>query len=457
MLIDTHCHLDFKDFDNDRDQVIDRARNAGLGVILNVGSSVDGSKRSVELAKKYDFIYASVGIHPHDVKNAGKEAMKEIADMASYEKVVAIGEVGLDYYRDLSPRDAQRKTFCEFIALAKKLKLPLIIHNRDSHNDMLDILKSEFGPGELKGVMHCFSGDEKFLEECLKLGLFISFTCNITYKNAGNLRSVAGKVPIENTLLETDAPFLAPQSYRGKRNEPAYLKFLVDELSAIHGLSAVDVMRVTSHNANGLFGFGVKEATRVAYEIRDSLYLNITNRCTNECCFCIRTFSDFVKGHRLKLDAEPTTAEILDAVKNVDKYKEIVFCGYGEPTLRLDVVKAVAAELKKRSKRVRLVTNGHGDLINNRNIAPELKGLIDMVSVSLNADTGEQYDRLCKPQFGRDSFEAVKRFVRECRHEGIEAEVSCLDLPGTDIEKCSQIAREELGAAFRLRRHNIVG
>lgn len=306
MLIDTHCHLDFKDFDPDRDEVINRARARGVGLIVNVGSSLEGSRRSVELAEKYDFIYASVGVHPHDAEKMTYDIFKELENLASRKKVVAIGEVGLDYYRDLSPREIQKKIFREFVSLSKKLNLPLILHNRDSHQDMLKILKEEFSASggkdqRIKGVMHCFSGDENFLRECLNMGLYISFTCNLTFKNANNLRVIAKKAPIEKILLETDAPFLAPQEYRGKRNEPAHVALLAEELSRIHGLSLGDIERITTHNANKLFGFGIDEPQSITYAIRDSLYLNVTNRCTNECYFCARFFSDFVKGHNLRL------------------------------------------------------------------------------------------------------------------------------------------------------------
>lgn len=458
MLIDTHCHLDFKDFDSDRDAVLSRAAAAGVGIIIDVGSSLEGSKRAVKLAKKCDFVYASVGIHPHDVQKITDGTIDELKDLASgIKKIVAIGEVGLDYYRDLSPRDLQKEAFRKFIRLSRELGLPLILHDRDAHRDMLNILKEEFGAGKINGVMHCFSGDAVFLMECITLGLHISFTCNITFKNASGLREIAKEAPIEKVLLETDAPFLAPQAHRGKRNEPAYLVFLVEELSRIYGLSKEDIARITTHNANELFSLGIKEKTEIAYEIRDSLYLNITNRCTNECDFCVRASTDFVKGHNLKLDEEPSMKEILDELKGLDKYREVVFCGYGEPTARLDALKEIAGFLKKKGKTVRLVTNGHGNLINKRRISKELAGLIDKVSVSLNADTAEKYYRICKPQFGKDTFTEVKRFIRECIEAGLEVEATCLDIPGTDIDKCRFIIENELGAAFRLRRYNVVG
>ncbi len=474
MLIDTHCHLDFKDFDADRQAILDRAVKAGVARIINVGSSLEGSRRAVELANTHEIIYASVGIHPHDASGVTDKALEELRRLAlggSYtgssmpsfrddsikrSKVVAIGEVGLDYYRNLSPKDKQIEAFKKFIRLAGSLKLPLIIHSREADRDLIDILKSEKSK-EQAGVIHCFSGDAQFLRECLDLGFYISFTANLTFKKAQALRELAGTVPIEKVLLETDAPYLAPEGMRGKRNEPAYLAYLVDEWVKLTGLSREDVARITTHNANELFKLDLKEESeKIAYEIRDSLYLNITNDCTNNCSFCIRTKDDFVKGHNLKLHKEPTTDEILKAVGEVKRYGEIVFCGYGEPTARLDTVKAVCRELKKNGAVVRLVTNGHGDLINKRPIARELSGLVDNVSVSLNTDKEDLYNKVCSPVFGDGTYKAVMKFVKDCVESGIKAEVTCLNLPGVNLEECAAIAKS-LGASFRVRTYGVTG
>ncbi len=454
MLIDTHCHLDFKDFDHDRDEVISRASNAGVGRIINVASSVEGSRRSVELAGKYEHIYSTIGIHPHDAASVNDGVMSELKALATGKKVVAIGEVGLDYYRNLSSREDQISAFNKFIDLALELDLPMILHVREADRDALDILKAR--NRSLRGVIHCFSGSSDFMKECLDFGLFVSFTANITFKKADPLRMVARDVCTERLLLETDAPFLAPQALRGQRNEPAYLTHLAGEWSRLLDLSKDDIARITTHNANTLFRLDVEESSRIAYEIRDSLYLNITNRCTNSCYFCIRNQTSFVKGHNLKIDKEPSVDEIMDAVKGSKKYNEIVFCGYGEPTLRLDVIKDVAARVKDSGVKVRVVTNGHGDLINSRKIAKELSGIVDKVSVSLNTNTKELYNKYCKPQFGPDTYGDVISFIKDCVANKIEVEVTCLDLPDVDLKECEAIIKE-LGGIFRPRSLGVVG
>lgn len=458
-LIDTHCHLDFKDFDQNRDAVLDRAVNAGVRKIINVGSSLEGSRRAVEMSERYDMVYATVGVHPHDAASVNDAVIGELKALSKEKKVVAVGEVGLDYYRNLSPKEAQVSAFRKFINLAVDTGLPLIVHTRDADTDIIDILNEGSRGCALRGVVHCFSGDETFLDKCLGLGFHISFTCKLTLKTQDEMRRIAALVPVEKLLLETDAPYLLPAALKNKKipNEPANLTYLVEELSRVLKLSEEDVGRITTHNANKLFGLGMEEPARIAYEIRDSLYLNITNRCTSECVFCIRNKAgEFVKGHNLWLDKEPAVEDLLSAVGDPKRYKEIVFCGYGEPTLRLDAVIAVASGLKKRGAKVRLVTNGHGDLINGPGTARKLAGLVDRVSVSLNADNGELYEKICKPKFGLDSYKAVQDFIKDCVAIGIEAEVTCLDFPGVDLKKCEDITKS-LGGRFRLRRLGVVG
>ncbi|MFC1666853.1 TatD family hydrolase [Candidatus Omnitrophota bacterium] len=255
MLVDTHCHLDFKAFESDRDDVVMRSISEGIGFIVNVGSSLEGTRRSIEIAERYDLVYAAAGIHPHDADRVKQDDLELFKGCFSGNKVVAIGEIGLDYYKNIASRDNQKRLFVKLLEEAKTRKLPLIIHNRDAHADIMDILK-DIMPLPVKGVMHCFSGDKVFLKKCLDMGIFISFTCNITFKNASRLREVARLVPADRLLLETDAPFLAPQIFRGKRNEPCYVKYLAEELARMKDLSFEEIADITTRNAKELFKFG---------------------------------------------------------------------------------------------------------------------------------------------------------------------------------------------------------
>jgi len=248
-MIDTHCHLDFNQFDPDRDAVLERAKTSGVNYIINVGSSVEGSEKSVDLSKKYKNIFASVGIHPHHADEMKESDFEKVSKLAKDKKVVAIGEVGLDYFKSPSSPEKQKDLFTKFINLSEDLKLPLIVHNRDAFLDTLSILKDT----QVKGVMHCFSGDKDFLFKVLDIGFYVSFTCNLTFKNAKTLRETAKYVPHDRFLLETDAPFLAPQAKRGKRNEPSYMTELRDILASILGISKEEVEKITTENAKKLF------------------------------------------------------------------------------------------------------------------------------------------------------------------------------------------------------------
>lgn len=250
-LVDTHAHLDFPEFDQDRDAVIEQAKIKGIDLIVNIGSSLEGSKRSVELAKKYPCIYAAVGLHPHEADQADENAIKEIKELAKKDKVVAIGETGLDYFKNFSAGDNQRKLFYSLIDLAKEFNLPLVIHSRQAQDDTLSILREKM---PLKAVVHCFSGDESFLAQCLELGIYISFTCNITYKKAAGLRELMKVVPLDRLMLETDAPYLSPEGFRGKRNDPSFVRLLAEEIAKIRGMDVSEIARSTTENARRFFG-----------------------------------------------------------------------------------------------------------------------------------------------------------------------------------------------------------
>jgi TatD DNase family protein len=456
MLIDTHAHLEMREFKDDRDEVIQRAREAGVDYIITVGTTVESTRDAVMLADKHDFIYAAVGIHPHETKDILHPAYEILRHFAQHKKVVAYGEIGLDYFYEHSQRIVQQRKFRDMLQEARKLELPVIVHDRDAHEDTLRILKEEWDP-TIGGVMHCFSGDIEYAKQVMDLGFHISIAGPVTFPKAEALRDVVKQVPIEQMLIETDAPYLAPQPRRGKRNEPAFVRFTAEEIAKVKGLTYDDVARITSYNAMQLFRIGnIPKKGKITYPIRNSLYLNVTNRCTSACTFCVRYFTDVVKGHNLRLAEEPTAKDLIKEIGDPKKYDEIVFCGYGEPLLRLDVVKEVAATVKKKGGRVRIDTNGHGNLIHKRNILSELKGLVDAVSVSLNAQNAELYEKLSQPKFGAAAYEAVKEFIRDAKNYIPDVTATVVSAPGVDVDACRKIA-EELGAKYRVREYNVVG
>ncbi|MFQ5681552.1 MAG: TatD family hydrolase, partial [Candidatus Omnitrophota bacterium] len=220
--------------------------------IINVGTDLKTSRSSLELAKKYPHIFAAVGVHPHSARDAGEETYKQIEALAGNKKVVAIGEVGLDFYRNLSPRDSQEQAFRGFIRLSQRLSLPLIIHSRNAQKETLSILNEEHYPG-MKAVVHCFCGDKDFLQGCLNLGLHISFTANITYKKSCGLRECLMDVPRERLLLETDAPFLPPEGFRGQRNEPGMIKITAENIARIIEMDFMGLVKITGNNSHNVF------------------------------------------------------------------------------------------------------------------------------------------------------------------------------------------------------------
>lgn len=253
MLFDSHAHLDSERFEGERDAIIERAKAAGLSLIMNPGADYASSVRAVELSETYDMVYAAVGIHPHDADSVDDRMLSLIKALAKNKKVMAIGEIGLDYHYDHSPRDVQQKVFIDQIRLAKSLKLPIIIHDREANDDMMRILKEEEA-FETGVVLHCFSGSAELARQYIKLGAYISIAGPLTFKNNRKTIEVVEVVPLDRLFVETDSPFLTPVPYRGKRNEPAYVEHVADKIAEIKGLTYREVVEATKENACRFFG-----------------------------------------------------------------------------------------------------------------------------------------------------------------------------------------------------------
>ena len=256
MLIDTHTHLDDPRYDPDREAMIRRAREAGIEAMITIGCDLTTSRAAVDLTDRYEFVYASVGVHPHEVKRVEDHWYDEFRTLAENRKVVAYGEIGLDYHYNNSPPEEQRRRFREQVRLAKELRLPLVIHTREAQEDTIRILKDEQA-SEVGGVLHCFSGDAWLAKDALDLGFYLSFSGILTFQNATMLRDIARTVPADRLLIETDCPYLTPVPHRGTRNEPAFVKHVADQLASLlpgdPQRSIEDIARLTSDNARRLF------------------------------------------------------------------------------------------------------------------------------------------------------------------------------------------------------------
>ena len=252
MLIDSHCHLDDPRYDADREEMTQRAREAGIAHFVTIGCDLETSRAAVTLAEQHPFISATVGVHPHEVKRIEAGWYDALQALATSTRVVAYGEIGLDYHYDHSPRDVQRERFREQVRLAHALNLPLVIHTREAQEDTMTILREE-NAAEVGGVFHCFAGDAWLAKDALDLGFSLSFSGIITFQNATMLRDIVKTVPLDRILIETDSPYLTPVPYRGKRNEPAYVRYVAEKIAELHGLSVPEVEEATTQNTKRLF------------------------------------------------------------------------------------------------------------------------------------------------------------------------------------------------------------
>ena len=252
MLIDSHAHLEMPDFKRDLEAVIQRAKESGVEYIFTVGTEKKDWKRTLEITNTHPSIYAILGVHPHNAKEIDDKTYPILRELCRDRKVKGYGEIGLDFFRNLSPRDVQLKRFREQIGLAKELQLPIVVHDREAHQETLEILKSEKAE-ECGGIIHCFSGDYEMAKECIDMGFFISIPGSITFKNAERFREIVKRLPLESLLVETDAPFITPEPFRGKRNEPSYVKYTAQKVAEIKKVSFEKVAEVTTENALQIF------------------------------------------------------------------------------------------------------------------------------------------------------------------------------------------------------------
>jgi TatD DNase family protein len=255
MLIDSHAHIQGDDYAGEVEAVIGRARQAGVEQIIVVGGAgqMSSNSQAVALAEGHANLYATVGMHPHDAKDVGEDDMRQLKELTRHTRVIAVGETGLDYYYDHSPREVQRRVFAQFIQLAREIDLPIIVHERDAARDAAELLRGEGGES-LRGVIHCFTGDDRAARDYLDMGFYLSFSGIITFKKADALREVVRETPLERIFVETDSPYLTPIPHRGKRNEPAYVRLVAETVAKVKGVSLEEIARLTTQNVRDLFG-----------------------------------------------------------------------------------------------------------------------------------------------------------------------------------------------------------
>lgn len=450
MLVDSHVHLEDKKFARDLDRVLERADDAGIGRLICIADQVQSSRQALALAKRYRQIHATVGLHPNNVRRFRPETMDELRELAADRRVVAIGETGLDFHYPDTDAPTQYEALRAQGTLATERGLPLVLHCRDAYPELIEFFRREKAI-TARGVVHCFSGTTAEARALLDLGFYLGIGGALTYPGADGMRETVKAIGLDRIVVETDAPYLPPQKKRGRRNEPSYMKFTVRALADLFDRSYQDVARITTANAVRLYGLGEDENPALAYALSKRLYLNVTNQCTNECCYCERNADYRLYGHYLKLPGEPSAKEILAAIEEPERYEEFVICGLGEPTLRLETVLELARELKARGHRVRLNTNGHGNLIHGRDITEDFAGLLDSVAITMNAADQASYNRVSCPGDEAASFDAMLDFTRRIKRVVPDVRMKVVALPEVDIEACRALAEDELKVRFQVR------
>ncbi len=452
--VDVHTHLEMPEFDNDREEVIKRATSDNFTFICTVGTEPKYWDKVKEISHNHKNIYFSVGLHPHEATIYSDKIEKRLLEYLKDDKCLMLGEIGLDFFKNYSPKERQIEVFNKQLDIAEEINKPVMIHIRDAHEEAKKILKKR----ELKGIIHCFSGNLEDAKFYISLGYLISIPGTITFKKAQNVYDVVKNIPIDYLLTETDAPFLAPEPYRGKRNEPIFVKEIVKKIAEIKNLTIEDVCRSVKLNTLRAFRLEIEKVSQIVYKIRNSLYINLTNKCTNKCIFCGKNKDFFVKGHYLRIEKEPTLEEILANIpENLQDLDEVVYCGYGEPTLRLDLIKSLTPHLRERGvKKIRLNTDGLANLREKRDVTLELSNLIDAVSISLNASDEESYNKICNPQI-EGAFRSLIDFIKSAKKHIKDVTVTAVALPNLDILKIKNFAEKELKTKFRIRPYDDLG
>ncbi len=335
MFIDSHAHLFYPDFKDDIEEVLKRAADAGVKYFVVPGTNVETSREAIALADRYESVFACVGLHPLDLAEADDRALREIEKLSEHRKVVAIGEIGLDYYYDTSPKEKQLLMFRSQIEIAVRRNLPIVVHTRDSMDEAVSavdemIRKNEFWRSQQatpnsrfpapKGVFHCFSGDAQTARRLFALGFLVSYPGIVTFKNSAAVHTVEA-IGYDHIMLETDSPYLTPVPNRGKRNEPMHIPEIGKKIADICSSTIEDVARTTSYNAKRLFNIGSLGDPVFTYSLGRSLYINLTIRCDADCVFCDRKGEAVVKGHNLKITREPTVEEVITEIHDPSKYR----------------------------------------------------------------------------------------------------------------------------------------
>lgn len=417
-MIDSHCHLNSRHFDDDREVAIARAVSDGVVSFMNIGFDRESLRDTLELVERYPFMFGAAGVHPHDAAALDDALEADVRHALDHPRIVAVGEIGLDFYRNLAPREVQETAFRKMIGLAREKNKPIVIHCRDACNEVVETLASE--GTAYRGIFHAFSGDPAEAQRIFDLGFHVGIGGVVTYRNARLAETVAA-IPIERIVLETDSPYLTPHPWRGKRNEPSFVTHVARMVARVKGLSLAEVSRITTENYLAAMAIPADALPRPVYRIDEAVYIQAAS-------------------------AEPAD---LDTISGED-VDEAVLSGVDDPLDRLDHVLALAAKAKEREWRVRVNALGFANHAAGRDVTPDLAGKVDEIVVVFFGPSAEIHNRLAQPAVSAEEWESMRDFIRCSVAAGIDTVCEFVATPGFEPEPCRVFAKE-LGAQYDIR------
>ena len=418
-MIDSHCHLNLEHFEDDRDSTLARAITDGVTGFMNIGYDRASLRETLALLEQYPFMFGAAGVHPHDAGSYDAALDAEVRAALGHPRMVAVGEIGLDFYRDIAPREAQVDVFRKMIALSREMEhKPIVIHCRDAFNEVIETLISE--GGTYRGIFHAFSAGEAEARSIFTLGFHVGIGGVVTYRNARLVETVAA-LPLDRIVIETDSPYLTPHPWRGKRNEPAFVAHVLRTIARAKSMTVAEVDRVTTENYLNAMGLGPEALPRPVYKIEDAIYIQ-------------------------------SAAAMLADLEGVspDGVEEMVLTGVVDPLDNMEHTLALAARGRERGWHVTINTSGFANQTAGRDVTKEFAGLVDEINVTLFGVNPKQHDELAYPSVGDEGWEVLRDFIRCSVASGIATVCEFVATPGFEPEPCREFARA-LGARYDIR------
>ncbi len=449
---DSHCHLHFEHFDKDLEQVLKKSRDAGISHILIPSTDIETSLRSAEIAERYG-LFAAAAFHPEHLppEDTAKSSWHSLRGILLRPSVIAIGETGLDFHHKTFSVEKQIFWFQKHIELAEAIGYPLIVHSRGAELEVLEQLPEKLS---VPVILHCWGGNEALTDVAVARDYYLGVDGPLTYRKNSKLRNIIARVPRNRLLAETDSPFLPPEPYRGRRNEPAHLRYVILQIRELWGSNISIENTSFTLWENAMRAYMIHPDNRradIVYRYCDSLYVNITSRCQNNCGFCVRRSEDGLSDYFLRHAEDPSDELVLSTLgaMSLEDFSELVFCGFGEPTLRSELLMKAASAASSRGIRTRLNTNGLCASILSDQQVLELVRCFDSVSISLNASGAREYSRICSSEV-EAPWDCLMKFIRLAKVTGVRLQVSVVENSGVDVTRVKALS-ERLKIPLRIR------